>query len=442
MFTAEEKTAIAQEIGKQGAELVTQMIKEHNAKVETIAKEIKTNTVSKEQLDELTKLQFDFMERVENIAKEQGKTISDIRSSINNSIASKGKTIASKLKEDYKELEKIHQTGYGIKTYVITANEKGETVMVDINDVNKAAAVHGTIDALDVGSTASILQNFSAQTLLRMPGDAMIENQYRNSPYVFDLCNTITTSINQKVATWIDEQPIEGGSNLVVEGGTKPKAQYTYKIESAQYQKEAQLLSFTEEFHLDFPALEQQILTSGKVDLINNINKKIMPKILNAATTFNIGASIVAAGGFVSPNEFDAINAMTAQANDATFGTANANVALMSNIKKSVIGGLKDNTNGYLNTPDVIKGISFVGNKDFATAAGSNDVVLVGDLKQYNILLRGGLIVKVGHNGNDFAENKFSVVMEQFYFDYISTIRKPALVKGVMATVKTSIEAA
>lgn len=100
--------------------------------------------------------------------------------------------------------------------------------------------------------------------------------------------------------------------------------------------------------------------------------------------------------------------------------------------------GITKNTQGsYLNPPDVLSGLGFVGNPAMA-----DDDVIVGDLKQYQILLRGGLIVRVGYNGTDFAQNMYSVVLEQFYFDYISTIRKPAIVKGqTFAAVKTAIAA-
>jgi hypothetical protein len=99
------------------------------------------------------------------------------------------------------------------------------------------------------------------------------------------------------------------------------------------------------------------------------------------------------------------------------------------------MGLTKETTGGYLNTPDILGGVSFIGNPDMAA-----DSVIVGDFKQYNIILRGGLIVRVGYNGTDFAQNMYSVVLEQFYFDYISTVRKTAIVKGPdFATVKTAI---
>jgi hypothetical protein len=79
--------------------------------------------------------------------------------------------------------------------------------------------------------------------------------------------------------------------------------------------------------------------------------------------------------------------------------------------------------------------LNFVGNP----AMGVDDVI-VGDLKQFNVILRGGLLMKIGYNGTDFAQNMFSVVLEQYYFDYISAIRAAAIVKGTtFAAVKTAI---
>ena len=112
-----------------------------------------------------------------------------------------------------------------------------------------------------------------------------------------------------------------------------------------------------------------------------------------------------------------------------------ANVAIMNTNKKYRMGILKDSQNVYLGAPPVLSNMSYTSNPSVAA-----DAVIVGDLKQYNIAMRGGLILRVGHNGTDFAENKFSQVIEQYYFDYISDLRKSAIVKGPdFATVKTAI---
>jgi hypothetical protein len=52
------------------------------------------------------------------------------------------------------------------------------------------------------------------------------------------------------------------------------------------------------------------------------------------------------------------------------------------------------------------------------------------------------MIVRMGYNGTDFAENKFSTLTEQYYFNFISSIRKAAIVKGPdFATVRAAISA-
>ena len=64
---------------------------------------------------------------------------------------------------------------------------------------------------------------------------------------------------------------------------------------------------------------------------------------------------------------------------------------------------------------------------------------------KFKSLLAGILLAAVSLTSfagpfTDFAENKFSVVMEQYYFDWISNIRKSAIVKGpTFADVKAEL---
>ena len=184
---------------------------------------------------------------------------------------------------------------------------------------------------------------------------------------------------------------------------------------------------------MDFERLQGDILNKGKVDLVNRINTAILANIITAATAYNTSASFgTRAANAV--NDWVALAAMAAQVDSATFG-ANANAAIMSTFKKYNIGTLQTSQFEWIDTPDVLSNLAMIGNP----AMGADDV-LVGDFKQYNILLRGGLIVKVGYNGTDFVENRFSTVLEQFYFDYISSLRTPAIVKGTtFATAKAAI---
>lgn len=370
------------------------------------------------------------LEELKEAAKTQGTTLTELGLKLNG-VESGNKSIAQVLEENKEELKKTYLNGSGNKQFMILVNEKGQYVARPW-DPTKATSVHATIDGIGSG-TASIASSISAATILRMAGDSPIVNQYRNTPWIFDLCNLVNVGFGTPFAIWYEEQAKLGGSATVAEGATKPLSQYFYTLKSAEYKKEATLLGFTEEFSLDFERLQSDILGKGKIDVINRINTAILANIITAATAYNTSASFGTRPA-ANINDWVALAAMAAQVDNVTFG-ANANAAIVSTFKKYNLGTLQSTTMEWIDTPDVLKPLSIVGNPAMAA-----DNVVVGDFKQYNILLRGGLIVKVGYNGTDFAENRFSTVLEQYYFDYISSLRTPSLVKGTtFATVKTAL---
>ena len=428
-----EFDALVEKVGKQAALQIAAEFKNYENQARLIAKEAINGMIPKETFETFEKTTKESLEKITEIAQKQGTTISELLQKVEQGEKG-GKSIAQVLKENESEFERIYKNGIGNKEFIVTVGKDGNLVMAPFDRTNKAP--HATIDGVG-GGTAAITQSIDAATLLRMGAGAPIMSQYRNNPWVFDLCNLINASPSQQFAMWFEEVAPTGGSNTVVEGATKPQQNFAYQLKTSTYKKEAVLVGFTEEFTMDFAQLQSDILGKARVDLVNNINAKILTSLKAAGTTYNTGASFK--NGVVVPNvnDWDAIAAMAAQVDSATFGAFSANSAVMSTFKKYRMGIEKGTDAKYLNAPGVLNGISYVGNP----AMGA-DEILVGDFKQYNILLRGGLIVRVGYNGTDFAENKFSTVMEQFYFDYISDLRKVAIVKGLtFADVKTAIGA-
>jgi len=362
--------------------------------------------------------------KLNEAAKKQGTSLADMELKLTHG-GSIQKTIAQTLFEHKDDLQKVYENGSGTKTFMVQMNSKGELVMRPFDMNAKAANIHATVDGVG-GGTASVSQSLDAATILRLGGNAQLFNQYRNTAWVFDLCNVINAGWDMPFALWYEEKVKEGASATVAEGSTKPKVQYSYELKSAQYRKEACLIGFTDEFALDFSRLQDDIMNKGRIDLINRINTVILGNVKTAATAYNTSASFNGGVPLTAPqiNDYVVLAAMAAQVDNATFG-ALANTATMSTFKKYRLGTLVDADGRWIDRPSVLNNIGFIGNPDVAA-----DDVMVGDFKAYNVLLRGGFIVKVGYNGTDFAENKFSVVMEQYYYDYISDIRKKAIVKG------------
>lgn len=364
----------------------------------------------------------DQLEDLKEMARKQGTTLQELGLKMNG-VEAGNKSIAQVLEENKAELQKVHKQGSGVTEFMINVNEKGQYVARPF-DRTKAAGPHASIaDVGTSGNTASIASSINAATILRMGGDAPIQSQYRNTPWIFDLCNLVNVGFNMPFAIWYDEQAKQGASATAAEGASKALSQYAYTLKSAEYKKEATLLGFTDEFNLDFERLQSDILGKGRVDVINRINTAVLANIISAATAYNTQASFGARAANAI-NDWVVLAAIAAQVDSATFG-ANTNAAIMSTFKKYNLGTTQTSNFEWVDTPDVLSNMALIGNP-----AMGDDAVVAGDFKQYNILLRGGLIMKVGYNGTDFAENRYSTVLEQFYFDYISTLRTPAIVKG------------
>jgi hypothetical protein len=273
---------------------------------------------------------------MERILKEQGKELATLRDTIATAGAVKADGIAGILKKDERELAKLFNERHGVKSYEILTNSKGEVFMKPYNEA-KTAYSHATIDDVDnAANVASIAESLDTASIIRMGANADLVNQYRNTPYIFDLCNTVTT--NSPFAIWMDEGTQEGASTAVAEGASKPLSQYFYTLKNSTFKKEATLLTFTEEFSMDFARIQEQAIGNAKTDLVNRINAAIQPRIFAAATAYNTGAIFAPLIADATPNDFDAIAAMAAQANSATFGSANVNAALMSTYKKFAMG--------------------------------------------------------------------------------------------------------
>lgn len=419
------KKMVAQTQAKMAEGLLS---KEEVGQLITGVKDSLTNTEIKALRDELTAL--------DTAAKAQGTSMQQVLAKLNSSEIG-SKSISQVLKENEDQLKQVFKNGIGTVDFLIQVNAKGEFVATPYDRTSKAAGPHGSAaDIGGAGNTSSIAQSLNAATLLRLGGNAPIISQYRNNPWVFDLCNLVNASMDQQFALWYDEDVKQGASATVAEGAAKPLSQYAYTLKSSQYKKEATLLTFTDEFNLDFARLQADILGKGREDLINRINTAVLANIISAATAYNTGTAYKngAAISGTNYNDYITIDAAAAQVDNATFGAV-TNAAVMSTYKKHRIGVTMDAQGGFLQPPASLANVAMVGNPAMAT-----DDLLVGDFKQYNILLRGGMIMKVGYNGTDFANNQFSVVLEQFYFDYISTIRAKAIVKGqTFATIKTAI---
>ena len=434
MLTQEDLNVIQSSVGKQAGEKITAALNEYDAKAKEFANAASKGKISEEVFKAFEKESDDAKTKMQDILVKQGTTITELALKIDQAKAVGAKSIAQTLFEDESELKKVYEQGSGNKQYMLLMNEKGEYVMKPHSTV-KAVGPVASISGINGGTAASIFQAIDASSLLRLGGDSSIISQYRNTTWLFDLVTIVNAGWDNMMAMWFEEVVKTGTSATVAEGGVKPLVQYGYTLKTATYKKEAMLIGFTEEFSLDFARLQSDILGKGRVDVMNRINTALLADLVSAATAYSTGTQYKNGAAITANyNDYLAIDAAAAQVDAATFG-AKANVAIMNTFKNHRVNTQMNTYGEFLMPPASISGIAMVGNP----ALGTDDLI-VGDLKQMNLILRGGLVVRVGYNGTDFAQNMFSTVIEQYYYDYISAIRAVAIVKGSTFTaIKTAI---
>lgn len=433
-LSEKEFAALVAKVGQETATEINKHTAELKASITAIEDKIAKGTLTKEEFDKFKSEEAKNAADLKGILEKQGHTIAEVLSKIDTG-GVKEKSIAETLYDAKDELESIYKNRNGSKVFMLTLGKDGRTPVMRPFDEVKAAGPHATVAAVGSGGNiASISQSIDAATLLRIAEGSAVYDQYRNTPWLFPVANTYTVGWGTNHFLYFNEKVKQGTSAIVAEGATKPSVQYEYEIKSATYKKEAMMVGFTQEFDMDFEGLHNRILSVTQIDLLNRLNTNILTDVLASATAYNQAAQWKAAGsGLTNPNDWHVIAALAAQSESATFTNA-ANTALINTHKKYRIGTEQTGLGTWLDAPSILRGISFVSNPEMLPAN-----VIVGDMKQYNIAMRGGVLVRVGHNGNDFANNMFSTVVEQFYFNYISDARKPAIVKGDFEVVKAAI---
>jgi glycosyltransferase involved in cell wall biosynthesis len=165
------------------------------------------------------------------------------------------------------------------------------------------------------------------------------------------------------------------------------------------------------------------------------MNDLILVDMIAAATPY---ANPALVGQIDDADNYAAIAAASGQLSNLFYS---ANILVMNNNQGIVSATTKGNDGQYINPANVLNEITGGGNLRMIKhpAVGFNKFFL-GDGNVYHVDLRGDVIVRIGYNLDDADRNQYSLYVEQFFFSYIETSKRPGLVYGDFATIKAAIE--
>lgn len=328
--------------------------------------------------------------------------------------------LAAALEEKAEEISMILKTG----------GKGGHTLNLEIE--TKSAIDMGTDNTIGSGSTQNLLtQNTGIISTVRS----------RELTYA---AHVSVGSIGTSKAMWVEELDEQGDPIFIGEGDAKTKLSVKYVEQTMSVRKIAVYGKVTTEMLADLPQfisyitnnLAKRLDIEAEDQLVYGDGTGDNPKGINEyATAFSAGAL---AGQINDANELDVIEAIALQVKQA-HGVPNTlyiNPATMAKIKLIKDAAHRPVWKDYvtINGTMNVSGMDIIESK--AVTAGD---FIGGDTSVVHLLYRENLSIQVGLDGNDFTQNKQTILLEKRLVQFVSANDTPVLVKGDFASAITAL---
>jgi HK97 family phage major capsid protein len=260
------------------------------------------------------------------------------------------------------------------------------------------------------------------------------------------LQNVSLGSISAPHAMWVEELDEQGNPIFLAEGASKPDVSVRYEEREMKVRKIAAFVKVTKEMLRDLPQLISYVQSNltKRIDLATEnglFTGDGTGQNLNGLNTY---ATAFTGGGLTTtnPSFADVFRAVALQVEKAN-GVASAVF-----VKPDVLAEMdveKDSQGRYIIPPfrSPLTGNEVAGIRLISTnALGVSDPDFIGgDLSVVQVRFREGMTLEMDRAGNDFTDNKYTILAEQELVQFVSANDTQVLVKGDMATAITAITA-
>lgn len=305
--------------------------------------------------------------------------------------------------------------------------EKKEDIIKSMKD-GKPYDLEVKLDAISEDNTI-----LSGDTAISLTQNTGIISTIRKRILKY-LQNVSTGTISTRIAMWIEEFGEDGQPLFVHEAIGKPQAIVKYVEKTEMVKKIAVTGKMSMEWMSDLP----QLVNYVKNNLAKRLDIKTEDKLFNGAggtgsddplgilvhASAFTGGSL--AGKVTKPNVADVIRALVLQVEEA-FGQANAVF-----VHPGVLAELDTikSDDGLYTRPFWANGEMIAGIRVISTLTLAPGEFVGGDLSVMNVLFREGLNVRIGETGDDFKDNKKTIILEQRLVQFVSANDYAQIVKG------------
>lgn len=238
----------------------------------------------------------------------------------------------------------------------------------------------------------------------------------------------------------------EGTAQFIAEGATKPLADAEWKTTSKQTKEVAIRWKMTNRLMFHAPSVVEDFREHAN-ELVDQV---VDDQILTGdGTGNNLDGIIANAGAFIVPaglaeyyadaNIYDVLAAMATQIRLANY--KGQIEAVLNTVWWAKMAGTKDGEGRYLIVPfRSADGKTIFDVRVHFTNKMDADDILVGVLKNYNLVISEDAIYAEGYENDDFSKNLVSKKIESFMQGYIKQSKEGSILYANIADVLTDIE--
>jgi HK97 family phage major capsid protein len=260
------------------------------------------------------------------------------------------------------------------------------------------------------------------------------------------LQNVSVGTISAPHAMWVEELDEQGNPIFIAEGTGKPQVSVRYEEREMKVRKIAAFVKVTKEMLRDLPQLISYVQSNltKRID-INTENGLFVGDGLGQNLSGITEYAVPFTGGGLTatdPTFADVFRALALQVEKQN-GIASAVF-----VKPDILAQMdveKDSEGRYIIPPfrSPLNGNEVAGIRLISTnALGVSDPDFVGgDLSVVQVRFREGMTMEMDRTGNDFTENKYTILAEQELVQFVSANDVQVLVQGDMATAIAAITA-
>lgn len=267
---------------------------------------------------------------------------------------------------------------------------------------------------------------------------------------IYDLATKYTTDSDK--VEWVYEDNEEGGAGLTAEADSKTQSDREWIVASQNVYKITSYVKVTTEMLKFVNNMRANIdnrliyLVNEKADdylLTGTGSSQPMGVTQNAQPLDNAGLYGSIPGLDANVTIWDCAGAMISQVYTEAYGPIVRGAFVMhpTDVYKMVYGS-KNSAYEYVYpvtvTPNGVAIGGFPVIQDTGITAGN---ILFGDFSKFYIAEAGGTEIKMGYDGNDFTENKVTILAEKFFASYVMANDYNFFVYDAIADMKVFLSA-